>query len=58
VTPFAKVKESIKSQLLQQKKNDKMTAWVDKLKKDFDGKVTYQAGYSPPATTAPTTTAA
>ena len=50
-TPFAQVKESIRQQLLQQQRNDKMTKWVDKVKKDFDGKIKYQAGYQPPATT-------
>ena len=28
-----------------------MTNWSNKLKKDFDGKVSYQTGYAPPATT-------
>jgi parvulin-like peptidyl-prolyl isomerase len=55
-TPFAQVKESIRQQLLQQKRNDAMTKWVDKVKKDFDGKVNYAAGYAPP-TTASTATA-
>jgi parvulin-like peptidyl-prolyl isomerase len=57
VTPFSKVKATIKQTLLQQKKNTAMTNWSNKLKKDFDGKVSYQTGYAPPATTtAPTTT--
>jgi len=50
-TPFAKVKSSIRQQLLQQKKNEAMTNWSNKLKKDFDGKISYQTGYAPPATT-------
>jgi len=50
-TPFKQVKESIRQQLLQQQKNTAMTAWVNKVKKDFAGKVHYQAGYAPPATT-------
>lgn len=50
-TPFAQVKSSIKQQLLQQKKNEAMTTWQNKLKKDFDGKISYQTGYAPPATT-------
>ena len=56
VTPFDKVKDSIKQQLEQQKKNDKMTKWVGGLKDDFKGKLKYSPGYAPPATTAPTTT--
>jgi foldase protein PrsA len=50
-TPFAKVKSSIRQQLLQQKRNEAMTTWQSKLKKDFDGKISYQTGYAPPATT-------
>jgi parvulin-like peptidyl-prolyl isomerase len=50
-TPFAQVKSSIRQQLLQQKKNEAMTTWENKLKKDFDGKISYQTGYAPPATT-------
>jgi len=53
-TPFSQVKESIRQQLLQQNKNNAMTKWVDKVKKDFSGKVHYQAGYAPPATTTST----
>jgi len=55
-TPFSKVKASIKQQLLQQKRNDAMTTWSSKLKKDFDGKIKYQTGYAPPTQTAGTTT--
>jgi len=55
-TPFSQVKESIRQQLLQQKRNDLMTKWVDKVKKDFSGKIHYQAGYTPPATTSTSAT--
>jgi foldase protein PrsA len=59
-TPLEKVKDSIKQQLEQQQKNDTMTKWVDKTKKDFcSGKIKYQAGYRPnpdPCATATTTT--
>ena len=55
-TSFAKVKASIKQQLLQQKRNDAMTNWSDKLKKDFDGKISYQTGFAPAATTTAATT--
>jgi parvulin-like peptidyl-prolyl isomerase len=51
VTPFSKVKATIKQTLLQQKRNTAMTTWSNKLKKDFDGKISYQTGYAPPATT-------
>jgi foldase protein PrsA len=57
VTPLdAKLKASIRQQLEQQKKNDSMTAWVNNLKKDYSGKIDYQAGYAPPSTAATTTT--
>ena len=56
ITAFAKVKASIKQQLLQQKKNQAMSTWSDKLKKDFDGKVSYQTGYAPATTTTAGTT--
>jgi foldase protein PrsA len=56
-TPFTKVEKTIRTQLLQQKKSTATTNWSTKLKKDFDGKVSYQTGYAPPATTtAPTST--
>jgi parvulin-like peptidyl-prolyl isomerase len=57
-TPFKQVKESIRQQLLQQQKNEAMTKWVNKVKKDFAGKVHYKSGYAPPktSTTATTTT--
>ena len=56
VTAFAQVKASIRQTLLQQKKNDSLQSWSSKLKKDFDGKVSYQTGYAPPTTSNATTT--
>jgi foldase protein PrsA len=55
-TPFAKVKKTIRTQLLQQKRSEATTTWSTKLKKDFDGKISYQTGYAPPATTTAGTT--
>jgi parvulin-like peptidyl-prolyl isomerase len=47
-TPLKDVQQSIKQQLLQQKKNDAMTKWVNDTKKDFcSGKLDYQVGYKP-----------
>jgi parvulin-like peptidyl-prolyl isomerase len=48
-TPENKVKESIRQQLVQQKKNEAMTNWVSGLTKDFckDDKVKYAVGYKP-----------
>ena len=55
--PFDQVKAAIKQQLLQQKKQDKMTSWWNDAKKNFAKKTKYQVGYAPPATsTTPTTT--
>jgi parvulin-like peptidyl-prolyl isomerase len=58
-TPLSQVKAAIQQQLLQQQKNDTMTKWVDDVKKEFSSKVSYAAGYAPPAsstTTGATTT--
>lgn len=55
VQPFAQVQEQIKQQLLQTKKNDKMTKWVEDVKKELGDQTTYQVGFAPPP--AATTTA-
>ena len=49
VQPFEKVKPAIKTTLLQQKRNEAAQAWVEDQKKDYEGKVSYAAGYEPPA---------
>ena len=47
-TPLSKVRASIKQQLEQQRKNDKVTKWLEDTKKDYcDGKIKYQVGYQP-----------
>jgi parvulin-like peptidyl-prolyl isomerase len=56
VTPLKDVKESIRQQLQQTKKNEAMTKWVDELKKDYEDKVSYAAGFSPPPDAKSTTT--
>jgi parvulin-like peptidyl-prolyl isomerase len=50
VTPLKEVKEAIRQQLLQSKKNEKMTKWVDDLKKDYEDKISYAIGFTPPPT--------
>jgi foldase protein PrsA len=65
-TPVKQVEESIRQQLLQQRKQEKMAKWVDQLKKDFN--ISYASGFKPAststsatdtsATTQPATTAA
>ena len=49
VQPFDKVKPAIKTTLLQQKRNEAIQSWVEDQKKDYEGKVSYAAGYEPPA---------
>jgi parvulin-like peptidyl-prolyl isomerase len=56
VTPLKDVKDSIRQQLGQTKKNEAMTKWVDELKKDYKDKVSYAAGFSPPPDAKSTTT--
>jgi parvulin-like peptidyl-prolyl isomerase len=55
-TPFAQVKESIKQQLVQTEKNERMTKWVEDVKKEFADDTDYQIGYAPPTTAATTAT--
>lgn len=56
-TPLSSVQQSIQQQLLQTKKTDTMTKWVDQLKKDYASKVRYQAGYAPATTSTASTPA-
>ena len=56
-TPLKDVKTAIKQQLLQQRKRDEWTKWINDTKKEYAKKVHYQAGFAPPTTsTSPTTT--
>lgn len=61
-TPESQVADSIRQQLLQTKKNQVMTDWVNKVEKDYCGgsQVKYQTGYAPspdPCTTLTASTA-
>jgi parvulin-like peptidyl-prolyl isomerase len=47
--PFTKVEASIKTQLLETKKSDAMTKWVNGVKEDLGDKTAYQVGFAPPA---------
>jgi parvulin-like peptidyl-prolyl isomerase len=51
---FIEVEAQIKSNLAQQQKQTAWTNWLDKVKKDYSGKVSYQTGYAPATTTTPT----
>jgi parvulin-like peptidyl-prolyl isomerase len=44
-TPFKQVKQAIRQQLLQSKKNEASTKYVEKLEKSDD--VNYQVGFAP-----------
>ena len=48
-TPLSKVKDSIRQQLEQQKKNEVMTKWINDMQKSFckPDRIKYQAGYQP-----------
>jgi parvulin-like peptidyl-prolyl isomerase len=56
VTSIDKVRATIRTTLLQQKKDAAMTTWLEELRKDYDGKVSYAAGYEPPELPDETTT--
>jgi len=55
-TPLADVKETIRQSLVQKKKTDAMTKWLDDVKKEFAKSVSYQVGYVPAATATTGTT--
>jgi foldase protein PrsA len=46
-TPFPQVKEAIRQQLLQEKRNKEMEKWVADMRKDLKDETTYQVGYKP-----------
>lgn len=47
-TSFEDLKAGIKSQLLQEKRQQTLTDWVEDLQKRYQDKVSYAAGYAPP----------
>lgn len=54
-TPLKDVKEQIRQQLLQEKRQKAIGDWTKELNEDFDDEIAYQVGYAPPATTGTTT---
>jgi peptidyl-prolyl cis-trans isomerase C len=56
-TPLKDVKEQIRQQLLQEKRQKAITDWSKDTNDEFKDKIAYQVGYAPPATTGTTTTA-
>jgi parvulin-like peptidyl-prolyl isomerase len=53
--PLSQVRETIRQQLLQQKRSESMTAWAEEVKKEFEDKVVYATGFEPPELPATTT---
>ena len=51
VTPFAQVKEQIRTQLVSERKNTAVNDWVAELAKKYKDKVAYAEGFTPPDTT-------
>jgi parvulin-like peptidyl-prolyl isomerase len=54
-TPLLQVREAIRQQLTQEKKNKEMQGWVEDMRKDLDGETAYQVGYKPTSPETPTT---
>ena len=50
VTPFEQVKDQIKSQLLETKKNTAMQAWVDQVNAKYAAEIGYAVGFKPAQT--------
>jgi parvulin-like peptidyl-prolyl isomerase len=46
-SPFGQVKEAIRQQVLQDKRNKEMESWVGDMRKDLEDETTYQVGYKP-----------
>jgi foldase protein PrsA len=49
-TPLKDVKEAIRQQLLQEKKNEAMQTWLKDLDKKYEDEIAYRAGFAPPKT--------
>lgn len=50
VTPLADVKDSIRQQLLDQKKREALDKWLKQVEKKYDAETVYAAGFAPPKT--------
>ena len=53
-TPLADVREQIRQQLLQERRQQAITDWSQELNEEYEDKITYQVGFTPPATTGTT----
>jgi parvulin-like peptidyl-prolyl isomerase len=54
---FEDVKPSVKTALLQEKRSQEMTKWVEDLREQYKDKVSYATGFAPPELPEPTETA-
>jgi parvulin-like peptidyl-prolyl isomerase len=54
-TPYNQVKEAIRQQLLQEKRNKEMETWVADMRKELEDETSYQVGYKPKETDEPAT---
>jgi parvulin-like peptidyl-prolyl isomerase len=54
-TPLKDVKEQIRQQLLQERRQKAVADWTKDLNKDFDDQIAYQVGFAPPSTNQTTT---
>lgn len=54
-TALKDVKEQIRQQLLQERRQKAVADWTKELNSDFDDKIAYQVGYEPPSTNQTTT---
>jgi parvulin-like peptidyl-prolyl isomerase len=50
VTPYAQVKDQIRTQLESERKNAAVTKWVEDTQKEYKDRVTYATGFEPPDT--------
>jgi foldase protein PrsA len=50
VTPLDQVEDSIRQQLLQQKKNEALQKWIDSLEEKYESQTVYAVGFEPPKT--------
>jgi parvulin-like peptidyl-prolyl isomerase len=51
-TPFAKVKESIRQQLISQRRSTALSMWQKQLEQRFKNRIAYAVGYKPPKSAA------
>lgn len=54
VTPLSEVKDTIRNQLLEEKKRKAITDWVENVRKEWEPDVVYAVGYQPPKSTTET----